>query len=85
MSSFSSLFFTRPKALHSTNREILRNFFDPYRDFFASRRVDLDALSYPENRDVLPAITQTFLSPGENTPRELIDAFRRPRMQHAPL
>ncbi len=75
MSSFSSLIFTRPKALHSTNRETLRRFFDPYRGFFDSRQIELDALSAPENSNVLPAITQTFLSPSEETPRELIDAI----------
>jgi len=75
MSSFRSLIFTRPKALGSTSRTVLRLFLEPYHHFFRARGVDFDQISDPDNSEILLSITQVLLSPQEDTPRDLIDAI----------
>lgn len=75
MPSLHSLIFARPKALSSSSREVLLRFFEPFREFLSARGIDFDELSNPGNSDILETLSKTFLSPGEDTPRALIDAI----------
>lgn len=74
MSTFSIRRFSNPETLRTVQPTHLLTFLNPFRTFFAGRGIELpvsldaDAFDYD-------ALVDVFMSPGPDTPQELIDAL----------
>jgi hypothetical protein len=74
MATFRLRHFSSPHVLRAIARERLLAFLHPFRGFFAGRRYELPATEADEEVEYQRLI-DIFMSPSEETPRELLDAL----------
>lgn len=74
MASFRLRYFANPATLRSIQPARLLRLLHDYRDFFASIHCPLPADDLPESLDY-QALVDTFASPNESMPPELLDAL----------
>lgn len=74
MAMFRLPHFASPEILAAIDRRRLIAFLDPYRDYFASCGIELPARDSGDGLDC-ESLVRAFLSPGETTPKALIDSL----------
>ncbi len=74
MATFRLSHFSSPEIIKAIDRERLVAFLDPHRAFFTARGVALPPPGSGGEPDY-DALVRVFMSPEENTPKELIDAL----------
>ena len=73
MATFRLKRFSRPDTLKAISPDFLSQFLAPYHEYLQSRGVGLP-LSY-DTDSTFDLLTQVFLSPDAQTPRELVDSL----------
>jgi hypothetical protein len=74
MATFRLPHFSSHETLAAIDRRRLIAFLDPHRDYFAGCGVELPSVDSEQEIDC-EGLVRAFLSPGETTPRELIDSL----------
>lgn len=66
--------FSQPAVLHQIDRQLLLGFLSPFRPFLRSRGIELPKVNSGGVID-FERLTGIFVTPNEQTPRELLDAL----------
>lgn len=74
MASFRLLHFSSPTILRAIDRQRLLAFLQPYQEFLDRRQTSLPSSDSSEELDY-EALVGVFMSPQDDTPKELIDAL----------